>query len=329
MANEKEIEVKTDINEAILFDIFQQYSDEDKAREFVENLRWPDGPVCPHCESTEVYRLTPKAESTRPGRKGLLKCKKCRKQFTVMVGTIFSDSHIPLSKWVIAIHLLCASKKGISAHQIMRMLKLKSYKTAWFMMHRIRHAMTHGVVTPKLSGIVESDETYIGGKAKNMHKSEREKRIVGRGSVDKAPVVTLVERGGRVKSTHVADVTGTNLKKVLLEYVDEQARLMTDENQSYKHGGRRFADHQSVNHKAGQYVCGDAHVNSCESVHALLKRGIIGTYHHVSKAHLHRYLSEFDFRFNLRKTNDGARAAEVLRSIAGKRLYYKSPVSKL
>lgn len=209
---------ETTVDNINLFDLMQRYGDEDKAREFIEQLRWPDGPVCPHCESTEVYRLTPKAESKRPGRKGLLKCKKCRKQFTVTVNTIFSDSHIPLSKWVIAIHLLCSSKKGISAHQIHRMLGMQ-YKSAWFMLHRIRYAMTHNALSALLSGTVECDETYIGGKAKNMHKKEREKKVQGRGAVGKAPVITLVERDGRVRSKHVERVNEENLKQVLREYI--------------------------------------------------------------------------------------------------------------
>ena len=154
----------TDIDSLTLFSIFEQYSDEDKARAFVESLLWPNGPVCPHCQSTEAYRLTPKPGSKT--RKGLLKCKACRKQFTVTVGTIFEDSHIKLSKWVLAIHLLCASKKGMSAFQIHRMLKVTA-KTAWFMMHRIRHAMAESPEASKLTGIVESDECYFGGKAKN------------------------------------------------------------------------------------------------------------------------------------------------------------------
>ena len=324
----EENEVKTDIDDLTLFKIFQQYSDEDKAREFVENLRWPNGPVCPHCQSTKVYRLTPKATSTKPGRKGLLKCGTCRKQFTVMVSTIFSDSHIPLSKWVIAIHLLCASKKGISAHQIYRMLDLKSYKSAWFMMHRIRHAMTQEPLCSKLSGTVECDETYIGGKAKNMHKKEREKKIQGRGAVGKAPVVTLVEREGRVRSEHVKRVTEDNLKQVLQSYIDEKANLMTDEFTSYGNIGPLFASHETVNHSAGEYVREQAHINTAESVHSLLKRGVHGVYHHWSVQHLARYLAEFDFRFNLRKSPDGTRTAEAIKATVGKRLLYREPIRK-
>ncbi len=298
-------------------------SDDDAARAFLEAMRWPDGPVCPRCKSTVAYRLTPRVESTRPVRKGVLKCKSCRKQFTVTVGTIFEDSHIPLSKWLLAIHLLCSSKKGMSAHQLMRMLDLKSYKSAWFMAHRIRYAMEQGSFANKLSGIVEVDETYVGGKAKNMHASVRKEKIKGRGMVGKAPVVTLVERSGRVKMMYMQDVTGENLKTAMKDCIVPTAQIMTDESPSYSFAQVEFAGHESVNYKRGEYVRGDAHVNTSESVHALLKRGIIGTYHHVSKLHLHRYLSEFDFRFNNRKIADGERTVQAIRGFEGKRLMYR------
>lgn len=301
----------------------KHFSDEDAAREFLEFLRWPNGPVCPRCGAGEAYRLTGKIDSKRPVRKGVLKCKACRKQFTVTVGTIFEDSHIPLSKWLLAIHLLCSSKKGMSAHQLMRMLDLKSYKSAWFMAHRIRYAMAQGSFASKLEGIVEVDETYVGGKAKNMHASEREKKIQGRGTVGKAPVVTLVERNGRVKSIYMESVTGDNLKAAMKDCIVPTAQIMTDESPSYSFAKSEFAEHERVNHKAGEYVRGDAHVNTSESVHSLLKRGIIGTYHHVSKFHLHRYLSEFDFRFNNRKIEDGARTLEAIKGFEGKRLMYR------
>jgi transposase-like protein len=318
-----------DLNEDVnLFDLFRKFNDEDKAREFVEKLRWPDGPVCPHCDSKEVYRLTPKAESKRAARKGLLKCKKCRKQFTVTVNTIFSDSHIPLSKWVIAIHLLCSSKKGMSAHQLHRMLGI-TYKSAWFMCHRIRYAMTQEPLASKLSGTVECDETYIGGKAHNMHASKRKVKIQGRGPVNKIPVVALVERGGRVRSQVVERVTGDNLKAVLREHVEPSAHIMTDEFVSYRGLDREFASHQLVNHKDGEYVRGSVYMNTVEGFFSLLKRGVIGTYHHWSPQHLHRYLTEFDFRYNLRKTTDGTRAALAIQGAKGKRLMYKEPIRRL
>src|SRR5438105_403892 len=243
----------------------KHFSDEDTAREFLELMRWPNGPVCPRCKSTVAYRLSPRVESKRPVRKGVLKCKGCRKQFTVTVGTIFEDSHIPLNKWLLAIHLLCSSKKGMSAHQLMRMLGLKSYKSAWFMAHRIRYAMEQGSFANKLSGIVEVDETYVGGKAKNMHASVRKEKIQGRGTVGKAPVVTLVEREGRVKTIYMESVTGENLKAAMKDCIVPTAQIMTDESPSYSFAQSEFAGHESVNHKAGEYVRGDAHVNTSET----------------------------------------------------------------
>ena len=298
------------------------FADADKARDFLENMRWKDGVLCPHCNAVGAYRITAKKESKTGARKGLWKCVECREQFTVTVGTIFEDSKIPLNKWLLAIHLICSSKKGMSAHQLHRSLGI-TYKSAWFMAHRIRYAMTQEPLFSKLNGTVEVDETYIGGKAKNMHKSVREKRIQGRGCVDKAPVVTLVERNGRVKSQYMESVTGENLKSALLECVESDACINTDESPSYSFVKNEFAEHHSVNHKKDEYVRGKAHVNTAESVHALLKRGIVGTFHHVSKKHLHRYLTEFDFRFNARYITDGERTALALNSVIGKRLQYR------
>ncbi len=306
-----------------LVTLAKHFSDEDSARELFEGMRWKDGVVCPHCESKDgAYKIEAKSTKGRKARKGLYKCSDCRKQFTVTVGTIFESSRIPLNKWLLAIHLICSSKKGMSAHQLHRMLDI-TYKSAWFMAHRIRYAMTQEPLFSKLSGTVEADETYVGGKSKNMHKSVREQKIKGRGAVGKAPVVTLVERDGRVKSQYMESVTGENLKKALTECVEADACINTDESPSYSFAKDSFSEHKAVNHKKGEYVRGDAHVNTAESVHALLKRGIIGTFHHVSKKHLHRYLNEFDFRFNTRKITDGERTLEAIKGFEGKRLMYK------
>ena len=301
------------------------FADDDKARELLEKLRWKDGVICPHCENDEAYKINAKAPKGRKKRKGLYKCKSCRKQFTVTVGTIFEKSRIPLSKWLMAIHLICSSKKGISAHQLHRSLGI-TYKSAWFMAHRIRYAMTQEPLFSKLNGTIEVDETYIGGKAKNMHKRKREEKIKGRGVSGKAPVLTLVEREGRVQTRHIEHVTSANLRDVLLESVDQGSSIMTDESPSYSFVSDLFGSHDSVNHSQGEYVRESAHVNTAESVHALLKRGIMGTFHHVSKKHLHRYLTEFDFRFNLRKAEDGARTVKAIEQVAGKRLQYRKPV---
>ncbi len=311
-----------------LTELSQLYGDDDKARTKLEQLRWSDGAECPQCESMDVYRLIPKTESKTAGRKGLWKCATCRKQFTVTVGTIFEGSRIPLGKWLMAIHKICSSKKGISALQLSRELEL-TYKTAWFMTHRIRYGMSQEPMRSKLTGTVEADETYIGGKSKNMHPKERKRRIAGSGSHDQAPVVTLVERGGRVKTHHMEHVTAVNIKRVLRECISpNNAFLMSDEAPVYKGAKHMLLGHESVNHSANEYVRGIAHVNTAESVHALLKRGVMGTYHHWSKKHLHRYLAEFDFRWNHRKVSDSDRTLEAIAIVGGKRLQYSMPTNK-
>jgi transposase-like protein len=302
-------------DELNLVTLAREYADEDKARGLLESLRWPNGPVCPHCQATKVYRLTPKATSKSPGRKGLLKCAACRKQFTVRVGTIFEDSHIDLSKWVMAIHIMCASKKGVSAKQLERMLGL-TYKTAWFMAHRIRYAMTEGPMAALLTGTVEVDETYVGGKTRLG--------IRGRGSERKTPVVVLVERG-RAAVTQVVDrVTAKNLHAVIREEVSTESAIMTDELKSYRGIGRHFkGGHRTVNHGRKEYARGDCHTNTAESFFSLLKRGVYGAFHHVSRKHLHRYADEFAFRWTHRKVEDGDRTKLAIAKVAGKRLMYR------
>jgi transposase-like protein len=308
-------------------DFIPYFADEDKARELIEKMRWPNGPVCPKCKATGAYKLTPKSDSKTAVRKGVYKCKACRKLFTVTVGTIFERSHIPLNQWLHAISLMCSSKKGMSAHQLHRTLGIK-YQSAWFLAHRIRYAMAQEPLATLFSGIIEADETYIGGKAKNMHASERAKKVTGRGVKGKAPVVTLVERDGRVRSQHMPTVTQHNLRQALRECVTPDSTICTDESAGYFGVDEEFAAHEAVNHHKGEYVRGKAHVNSAESFHALLKRGVHGVYHHWSPHHLHRYLSEFDFRYNLRKFEDGERTLEALKGFEGKRLTYKQPIGK-
>ncbi|MGB8707684.1 MAG: IS1595 family transposase [Dehalococcoidia bacterium] len=295
--------MKTTLNKAI-------YLNEDAAREYLEQKRWPNGTICPHCEAIGAYKLQPKTDSKTPVRKGVWKCKFCRKQFTVTVDTIFEDSHIPLYQWLSAIQFLCSSKKGMSAHQLHRMLNI-TYKSAWFMAHRIRYAMGQPPLTEKLQGIVEADETYIGGKAHGKR---------GRGAENKTPVFALVQRGGDVRSFKAERVTAKNLKAMIRENVDRKSTIMTDEFLAYKGLDKEFADHQTVNHGSGEYVRGNAHTNYAEGYFSLLKRGIIGVYHHVSKQHLDRYLDEFNFRYNSRNIDDNLRLVLAVEGAKGKRL---------
>jgi transposase-like protein len=290
---------------------------EDEARTLLEGLRWPDGPACPHCGGADPYRLTPRPGAKRPGRKGLLKCRACRKQFTVTVGTIFEDSHIPLVTWLHVIHLMSASKKGISAHQIHRMMGV-TYKSAWFMCHRIRYAMTQEPLKSKLAGIVEVDETYVGGKSRGRgYDSARERKI---------PVMGLLERGGRVRA--MVPVSGKNLKEMVREHVATEAHVMTDEFNHYKGLGDEFAAHSTVNHSIREYARGNVTTNTIEGFFALLKRGVMGTFHHISKRHMGRYLDEFTFRYDRRKMTDKERAVSAIKATEGKRLMLKQPVAQ-
>jgi len=311
-------------------DILQpQFTDEDAARAFLEAQRWPNKPVCPHCGVTgEAYKLEPKPRAKTHARKGVWKCGACREQFTVTVGTIFEGSHIPLHKWLAAIHLLCASKKGISAHQLHRMLGV-TYKSAWFMAHRIRYAMTQEPLSSKLTGIIEADETYIGGKLRIGPQTSKpgEKRKDRLGPVsNKAAVVSVLQRGGRVQSTHVKRVTSANLKPVIREMVDKSARLITDTGTCLKFAEKEFK-HDRVNHSAGEYVRYEDGVcittNAVEGYFSILKRGIMGVYQHVERQHLHRYLSEFDFRYNARGVSDAERSLLAVKQTGGKRLMYR------
>ena len=289
------------------------FNDETEAREWLEARVWPNGRVCPHCgaEEARTRRLEGKAH-----RAGLYQCNQCREQFTATVGTVMERSKIPLPKWLMAVYLLSASKKGMSAHQLSRMLGV-SYKSTWFMMHRIREAMREpSFAAGPLGGtnkVVEADETYVGGKAKN-----RKNKVP-----PKEPVVALVEREGRVRGYHVADVDSKTLRPILVEQIEATSRLMTDESKVYTKVGKTFASHEKVNHSIEEYVRGDAHRQTVENYFSLLKRGIVGVYHHVSAAHLKRYVGEFEFRYNTRKRTDMERAALAAEGIKGKRLTYR------
>ncbi len=313
-----------DADELNLIKLAQEYADEDKARELLEKMRWPDGkPVCPHCrtsksECSDVYAITPAKKSST--RKGVYCCAACRKQFTATVGTVFEGSHVPISKWLMAIFILCSSKKSISSNQLHRMLGV-TYKTAWFMTHRIRFAMTpNHWAEPKLKGTVEVDETFVGGKGDRTTKAAR-----------KTPVVALVERGGRARVKVVADVTQKNLGAALNECVDKSAVVNTDEHGAYRNPLKHWKAHHRVNHSAKEYhvkmPTGEVKMtNTAESFFSLLKRGVIGAWHHVSREHLAKYANEFAFRWNHRADTDGMRMIKFGPMIEGKRLTYRDVV---
>lgn len=300
----------------------QIFTDADKAREHLEATRWPQGPVCPHCGVVDQAT----GLQGRAHRPGVYQCNACREQFTVTVGTVFERSKVPLNKWLLATYLMSSSKKGISAHQIGRTLGV-TYKTAWFMCHRIREAMNPADPAP-IGGagkVVEVDETYVGGKESNKHRNKRAAKMDVFGK--KEAVVTLVERDGSARSFHVANVTSKTLRPIIVKTADRASHLMTDGARLYPAVGREFASHSAVDHAAGEYVrMGFHHSNTVENYFSILKRGITGSFHHVSEAHLARYLAEFDFRYSNRSglgVNDTMRTEEALRGIGGKRLTYR------
>jgi transposase-like protein len=332
---------KLDADELNLIELAQNYSEDTKARELLEALLWPDGPVCPHCKCKHVHKLTPKPKPVtnslvkpRKVREGLYCCSDCRKQFTVTVGTIFEASHIPISKWVMAMFLLCSSKKGMSAHQLHRMLNL-TYKTAWFMCHRIRYAMTEGPMAEMLKGVIEIDETYVGGKPRPGDPKLKHRGGYRKDS-NKAPVVALIQRNGDVRTKVVANVTRNNLQEFVGDNIQKGSVVNTDSFSMYHtllwpiyRGGS--GRHDVVNHRLNEYARripggGVAHVNTCESFFSLIKRGIYGSFHHVSKEHLPKYCNEFGFRWNNRKTTDGERFKRAVGMAKGKRLTYRQAI---
>jgi transposase-like protein len=300
------------------------FKDAAKARAYLEKLLWADGRACGYCgavdESTEL-----------PARPGFYQCNACRKQFTVQVGTVFERSHIPLNKWLFAAFLLCASKKGISAHQMHRMLGI-TYKSAWFMMHRLREAITSAQPGP-MGGegcVIEADETYLGKR--DGKPSKPDTFVSGFGWVKhpkidtQRKIVALVERGGPARSFVVDSVDKKTVGKILFTNADRKSTLMTDEHSVYPAAGAHYADHQTVNHGEKEYARGPVSINTVEGYFSIFKRGMKGVYQHCSEAHLPRYLAEFDFRYSNRaalEIDDEARAEKALKGIQGKRLTYR------
>ncbi len=291
-----------------------QFTNEDAAREHLEALRWPNGVYCPKCGGFDGITKM-QGKSHRPG---VFMCNPCRKPFSVTVGTVYERSHIPLHKWLLATHLLASSKKGISSHQLHRLLGI-TYKSAWFMSHRIREAMDVNGTEPMggAGKTVEADETFIGRKANHTK---------GQGTGHKMAVVTLVERGGRARSFKVNKVTAKSVVPIVRANIDREAKFMTDEARHYWAVGTEFAEHGMVAHKRGEYGRGAIHTNTVEGFYSIFKRGMKGVYQHCSERHLQRYLAEFDFRYSNRialGTNDKDRAEKALKGIVGKRLTYR------
>jgi transposase-like protein len=310
------------------------FQDPFKAREWLEAQIWPDGPICKHCGNSDPEKIT--SLHGKAHRPGLYKCNECREQFTVTVGTVMERSKVPLTKWVLAMFLLAASKKGLSTHQFHRMSKLP-YKTAWFVFHRVREAMREDDLSPMGGGgkIVEADETYFGQRETPRKRNKYLPPKVTKfnfGPANKRAVFALVERGGKVRSFHVDGATAENVRNIIVQNVSRESTLHTDESRIYTKLGKEFAEHHTVIHSGGEYVRYEGerviHTNTIENVFSVFKRGMKGVYQHCGESHLHRYLAEFDFRYNRRAAlgvNDTERAQDVARGAEGKRLMYQRP----
>jgi transposase-like protein len=297
------------------------FQNDDEARKVLEGILWPDGPVCPHCGVVNHAYATKRA--------GVYRCaeKECRKDFTVTMKTVMERSKIALHKWLQAFHLMCSSKKGISAHQLHRTLDI-GYEAAWFMAHRIREAMRAGGLAPLGGGggIVEADETYYGDVDRPILRANKQGRIRANRKGNKRPIVALVERGGNVRTFHVPVADKISVTKIVRENIDRETRLHTDESRLYIGSDEHFTSHETVRHSAEEYVRGDVHTNSAEGYFGIFKRGMRGVYQHCKEKHLHRYLAEYDFRYNHRIAlgyNDRERAALAVKNAAGKRLTYR------
>ena len=296
-------------------------SDETAAVEFFEFQRWGDTPCCVKCGSVDVYQMKDAVTGERNTRY-LWRCRDCKEQYTVRIGTVYEESRLPMRHWAYAFWRGATSKKGVSALEIKRHCQI-SYKSALFLMNRIRFAMSPEPDEPQLTGVVECDETYIGGKPR---KGDGQIHKKGRGT-SKTPVFAAVQRDGRKRSRVVANVTGETLKAAIREDVATDSYIITDENLAYRGIGKEYeGGHHTVSHSAGEYARGPYHTNTAESSFALVKRGIVGVYHNVSKEYLHRYLWQFDFVWNHRKLNDGERTVAAIQAAEGKRMMYRPPV---
>jgi transposase-like protein len=312
------MKTKSPLKDLTLIQIINRFDTDEKARQHLEQILWRDGIVCPHCKCKDQAKFSSiAANPAKKVRAGLRYCANCKSQFTVTIGTIFEDSHIPLRKWLIAWYLLCSSKKGIAALELKRLLEIGCYGTALFMAHRIRYALKATSFAEKMSGVIEADETFVGGLSKGKGQAGRKQ----------VPVVALVQRGGEVRSQVMPTVNGANLKQAIRNNVQICSEVHTDMNPGYLGLGPKFT-HKSVKHRAGEYSRHEGTnvvtTASVESFFSLLKRGVIGTFHHVSPQHLHLYLAEFDHRHNCRKITDGKRTDAGLLKAAGKRLMYQS-----
>jgi transposase-like protein len=315
------MKTKPSAKDLTLIQLFDRFGTDEKARKHLESVLWPQGAVCPHCKNHKdkpIYKLEPRSDKKTAIRAGVYKCGACLKQFTVTVGTVFEDSKIPLRKWLIAWYMICSSKKGISSLQLQRNLELGSYRTALFMAHRIRHALKETSFPEKLDGIVEADECFV-ATGKNTPDTKRSEKFM--------PVFAMVQRGGAVRSKVMPTINGANLKQAVRENVKIGAQLHTDLNMSYQ-GLRWEYEHHAVKHCANEFSRHEGEnvvsTSGVESFFSLLKRGVVGTFHHVSAQHLPLYLVEFEHRHNFRKVTDGERTDVGLTKAAGKRLIYKT-----
>lgn len=293
-----------------LYDMLEAYPDEQSCIEKLTTIKWSNGEYCPHCGSNKLYHFLDKRTH---------KCSSCRKRFSIKVGTIFEDSKIPLRKWFVAIYMVTPHKKGIASTQLAKDIKV-TQKTAWFMLQRLRFASQTRSFNNPLSGNIEIDETYIGGKEKNKHTRNRLKGTQGRSTKTKTAVLGIVERKGELRTFTLSETTGQTIKNYALTHIKMGSRVLTDEFRGYK-TLKPYFNHHTVNHSVGEYVVLDRHTNTIEGVWSLFKRGVIGIYHHVSKKHLHYYLNEFTYRYNSRELNDGECVIDLLSKSNGRLTY--------